>query len=227
MLTEFRIMEPISYILLLALTSCARFTCASPQDSSSIQKQDSTKDLSYKSVKVPPSAEVLEKEYPCPEDADIAPCVCWVDSSSRLFLDCSNITSNEALNEVFLNPFPDTEFYEFLISSNNNFTQLQSNCFGNVSFERIVILDTSINLVSHFALTSSERRLSHVHIYKGFLTESTFPFNHLSEYTSLRYLDIEAQNELVWVPPLTSSTLDYLALYGCSVASISPGNSEG
>ena len=53
------------------------------------------------------------REFPCPDAAEIAPCICWTGEQSRLNLDSSNITSNEALNTVFLNPFPVKNFLGF------------------------------------------------------------------------------------------------------------------
>ena len=164
-----------------------------------------------------------EKEFPCPNATAIQPCICTVDSSSRLNLDCSRVWDDDELNAVFLNHFPVLDFYSFEISVNPNVTQLQANCFGNVSFEMIMLSNTAINLISPYALTPSQSTLNYVHINYGFLTESTFPFDELDKYTNLDVLIVDLQ-QLTWVPPLSSNTLTILELYGNALTSIAPGN---
>ena len=173
----------------------------------------------------PPSVymTVQTKNFPCPEMTAIAPCICTADTSNHLIMDCSNVTSNEELNNAFQGHFPVTDFYEFVIQNNDYFSQLQSGCFKNVTFERIFIYNTSINLVSQYALTTTGSRLTWVHIHGGFLTDSTFPFDYLSQYTNIGTLAVDYQTHLTWVPPLTSNIVNYFALNYCSITSISPG----
>ena len=161
--------------------------------------------------------------FPCPEAADIAPCICYIDGSNRLNMDCSNITSNEELNSVFLGDIPSTEFYRFKIYDNTFITQLQGSCFGNVTFERIEIVNTNINYVSPHALNKSASTLSCIHIHGGTLTHSAFPFNDLDKYTNIDELDLDYQ-DLAVIPLMSSNTLTILAFDFSSVSSFSQGN---
>lgn len=165
------------------------------------------------------------KDYPCPEAADIVPCTCMVDVDRNLNMDCSAITSNEELNAVFLSDIPVPDFHEFKILDNDYFTQLQPNCFANVTFEKINIQHTNIDFVSPAALSTSASKLWYIDIDNGLLTESTFPFESIHQYTNLEYLYVDHQWDMVTVPALASSTLALLRFDGCSLASLSPGNS--
>ena len=104
-----------------------------------------------------------------------------------------------------------------MIYNNENFTQLQANCFGNVTFEVIDISDTEINLVSRYALATSANTLIRFYVHRGFLTDATFPFNDLAQYTKLDYLSINYQIDMVWVSPLTSNVLTHLDLEFSSI----------
>ena len=136
-------MQQIISITLSALLICCTCTNAIPRDASTML----SKGVADIPSGVSPVIGAQARVYPCPGAADIAPCVCTVDGSN-LYMDCSAISSNEELNAVFLNDFPVPAFYEFRIDDNPFLTQLQFYCFGNVTFQRIILQYTNINYVS-------------------------------------------------------------------------------
>ena len=163
--------------------------------------------------------------FPCPEAHDIAPCVCTIDEELQLTIDCTNITDNEELNSVFRRDFPVTTFHEFrMVNPLGDFNELQANCFGNVTFERIYMDGANISLVSQYALASSESRLNYIFINGGFLTEDTFPWGYLDEYIDLDTLSITYQHQLTWLPKMVSASMTYFGLFRGSVDTLTPGN---
>ena len=178
-------------------------------------------DYQRNSPTVPNSGQ--EKAFPCPEDPDISPCLCSVDEENHLYIDCSNVTSNEELRNVFTSHFPFTDFYQFSISDNTDVTALEHHVFGNVTFERIEIRGTNISLVSEYALQSSQDKLNYIVINDGKLTPDSFPFSSLDQYTQLDYLALNFQETMDWLPPLNSLNLTSFFCIGCSVTSLTSG----
>ena len=213
-------MPQIIFITFSAFLIYSTCTNAVPQDAPVILSKGVAGIAPQASPVIGPQSRV----FPCPEAADIAPCVCTVDVNSSLNMDCSAITSNEDLNTVFLSDFPVPTFKDFMIGNNTYFTELQSNCFGNVTFQRIIILDTNINYVSPNALENSAGTLNYIYIRGGSLTDSTFPFNSIFQYTNLDSLYINTQAQLNWVPAMTSNILTNLGLYYSPIDSFAPGN---
>ena len=162
----------------------------------------------------------------CPDAAAIAPCECSVDTSDQLNMVCSSITSDAQLFDVFRNDFPEPNFHEFRLYLNPNFTQLGTNIFGNVTFQKIDIFDTNINLVSEYALLSSANSLYYIRIDYGHLTENTFPFSSVKDYPNLESLIVANQRDLTVIPPITSNSLTRLNLGVDSISSILPGKQK-
>ena len=200
------------------------FICISFGIVSQTNQQDTTErhsELSEQSKYEPTSR--FQKVYPCPEADDIMPCVCTVDSSNRLSLDCSNITSNTELNNIFTKDFPVSEFYEFKIDSNEYITELGPNVYQNVTFERINIWETNIHSISENALATSAARLNYIYINRGLLNETSFPFHRLADYVVLDNLYLDVQREMTAVPIMSSDSVTGISFYASSIATITPG----
>ena len=213
-------MSPFEYLSLLLIIGCNVTTATMaigtlPGETAPVLELGKSKSS---------DVEASPKNYPCPEATDIDPCICTVDTEGFLYMDCSSVLSNEELNNVFTNEFPVNKFEEFRLTNNDYFTQLQVNCFGNVTFSRIWISNTNIDFVSSFALASSAERLNYIHIFGGFLTDQQFPFIYLDTYTNLTHLEVSGQVNLTLIPLLTSNTLTDLEMEFCAIANISQGN---
>ena len=211
-------MTQFSYISLSTFFICTICTDAALRVTSGNIRDISTDVLPSSSFVDAPGAAPT-----CPEASSIAPCVCSVDAESRLYMDCSSITSNDELRNVYLNDFPNTEFYEFKLYDNNNITELGTYVFGNVTFERILIENTKIDSVSEYSLSMNRSRLRHMYINEGFLTENSFPFSSLDTFSNIHALLFYDQHHMTLVPPLTSSSLASICFSSCSIASIHPG----
>ena len=191
-----------------------------------LQRKSPAEDFEARQGNINRPSSVITKSlraFPCPNATDILPCECGVNTASQMIIDCSNVTSNEELNSVFLKHFPVTEFFLFSLFNNDNVTQLQANCFQDISFERIEIYNTPLNLVSQYALDSSANTLSYLFIRIGQLSDSTFPWHDLARYTKLDFVNIDYHDPLTWLPPLTSDAITTLRLSDSSIAALAPG----
>ena len=149
--------------------------------------------------------------FPCPEAADISPCIC-VASAARttvevnLELDCSAVTSEQELADVFKQSFPVTEFNKFSINWNWNITKLED-IFNNVTFQEIY-LDTLPNLVviTDYFLENIKHVVKRIEIRGTKLTEETFPILLLERYTELTYLYLD-NNKFRKIPQIESQYL--------------------
>ena len=147
--------------------------------------------------------------FPCPVATDIAPCVCTVTDTNELMMDCSAVESDAQLAAVFSKTFPVKEFLQFQIVSNNNIHFL-ADIFNGVSF-RLIYLSSVPNLaqITSGAFADSKYSLESISILITALTEVTFPFSTLNEYTKLTYLQISASN-ITFLPAFNSSSLQTL-----------------
>ena len=216
-------MTPLQFILLACFTSGCILSYALPQDAPARLPAADLPLARHPSATESGLENAMVKTFPCPDPSAITPCICSVDGYNHLNMDCSNITSDDNLKQVFSSDFPVKEFYEFLIERNEHLSQLGANVFGNVTFERIYIRVTNVTLVSYYALGASSSRLNYVSITSGQLTESTFPFNSLDEYTNLDTLIISGHPDFIFMPPLTSNTITTLMLENDAMPSITPG----
>ena len=160
------------------------------------------------------SADVTSGVYPCPDETDIAPCVCTFTDTTDLTMNCSAVESDVQLAKIFTKNFPVKEFYMFLIY-NNDKIELLPDVFNRVSF-RYIRLDGVPNLfqITNYALADSRYTLENIYIRTSALTENTFPFSTLDQYPKLNFLDIY-DCDIYFLPAVNSSSLQTLVIgYG-------------
>ena len=79
------------------------------------------------------------KQFPCPSDEAIDPCTCKYQDTS-LFLDCTEVPSEERLAEVFQQDFPVNDFDTFYINTTNSLVNLDFDLNG-VTFRKVKFSD--------------------------------------------------------------------------------------
>ncbi|CAL4067997.1 unnamed protein product, partial [Meganyctiphanes norvegica] len=125
----------------------------------------------------------------CPDAEDIAPCVCtYVSEDNAMDLDCSAVESEDQLKQIFKADFPFKNFTTFLIEDNNNTKALEAGVFNGISFERIRIYNTNLEVIELQALDSCYETAWQIYLYDNRIT--SFPFDELSHFPKLRYFDI-------------------------------------
>ena len=150
---------------------------------------------------------------PCPDETAIAPCVCTVTDANELMMDCSAVESETQLAAVFMQKFPFNQFKEFRIENNNNIQYL-SDIFNGVSFRYIYLRVPNLTEVTKGAFADSKEYLENIYIYQSVLTEDTFPFSTLHEYSKLTFLRITLSNIYIF-PTFHSSSLETVIItYG-------------
>ena len=169
--------------------------------------RDPQKDDQFRS----PKLDNAPKDFFCPEEFDVAPCICTFNDLTDITMDCSDVESDVQLAAIFANNFTVKEFYMFEIISNDNI-QLLSNVFNGVSF-RYFLLDDIPNLarITNDAFVDSRDTLETIDIRFTPLTEDTFPFSTLDQYPKLNYLYIDHSN-IYLVPAIQSSSLQTLII---------------
>lgn len=155
------------------------------------------------------------KEWPCPVDTDLLPCVCSTDVDLNLYLDCSDVTSNTQLQEVFARTiFPFSDFKRLTINPvepQNQLTAILGGTFGLVTFENVVISHTLIDTIEEEAFAYSHPTLGSLDVSDNNLVD--FPFETLYLFQVLRELRM-ANNRLGTLPDIESETLVQLDLSG-------------
>ncbi|CAL4243848.1 unnamed protein product [Meganyctiphanes norvegica] len=138
-------------------------------------------------------------ERPCPDDEDIAPCVCTYDTGDNAMnLTCSAVESEEQLKQIFKANFPFKNFNQFNLRDNNNIKVLEAGVFNGISFE---IIDISFNhnleVIESQALDSCYETATQIYLHDNKIT--SFPFDELSQFSKLRDFDI-SDNSLSVIP---------------------------
>ena len=168
------------------------------------------------------SENVVNNSYPCPEPADIAPCLCSITGTSDLLLDCSLVESYDQLAEVFRKDFPFKQFYEFRMHDNYNIQYL-SDFFNGVSFAYFhMSLIPNLKEISTYAFFDSRNSLENIYIHISALDENTFPFSILKEYPNLTSIFIGESNIEI-IPVIESSSIERVAFPLGSVSALPAG----
>ena len=152
---------------------------------------------------------------PCPEPLDIYPCVCDADT---LTINCSNVTDEDQLRQVFTAPFPTAALHEFLMDGNKGVRVLENGVFGDVSFRVLTVMHSVLEAVRDEALVSSYPTLTHVILASSPL--AVFPFHALQRFTALEMV-IMVQCDVHSLPSLSSASLQELYLYSNPISSLS------
>ena len=184
----------------------------------------------YHEGQLPPSLKDLKQrtdlsvrdDYPCPAAAAIAPCTClWL--LTELYLDCTSAVSNEEINQVFQQEFPVKAFYEFAITETSSIIDLDFSTNG-VTFWRFNFISgpTTIETVSENVFLDSTDMVRVIMFENSQITETGFPFDALSSYSNLDFLDFYG-SQLSSVPPITSDTLTQLVVGNNLITEVSPG----
>lgn len=154
-----------------------------------------------------------KSDFPCPEAADIAPCVCS-EVGQELNLDCSNVIDDTQLQTVFKANFPFYNFTQLTIAANSgdpriNIVNLIENTFQNISFSSIRISHTALTSIYPTVFDKSAPRLESLVVTDNFLT--IFPFDVVDYAPFLTYLTVY-RNNIIHMPEISSTSLTYLEI---------------
>ncbi|CAL4124439.1 unnamed protein product [Meganyctiphanes norvegica] len=138
----------------------------------------------------------------CPTSEDIAPCTCSVSEDNAVTMDCSDVTSEDQLREIFTSNFPVSQLYMFT-TFHSPLIVLESGVFGEVNFNHIKMNYGNLTEVELGALdgmydTLEELRFSDNHILN-------FPFETIESFTKLKHLAIDNNNEYMTNFPVIKS----------------------
>ncbi|XP_071520414.1 oplophorus-luciferin 2-monooxygenase non-catalytic subunit-like [Panulirus ornatus] len=143
----------------------------------------------------------------CPSDASIHPCTCVVDDQLNVDVDCSAVTSEDELREIFQNNFPSTNCRRLTINENQNLRTLREGDLGTATFQEIWITEGVLMTVQPNALSGSFATAKY--LVFNYNSLHVFPFSQLSSFTNLLSLDLR-HNKLKGFPRLNSTTLQSL-----------------
>ncbi|CAL4175996.1 unnamed protein product [Meganyctiphanes norvegica] len=134
----------------------------------------------------------------CPDAADISPCVCRYDSEvNSMDFECSTVESEDQLKQIFKADFPSKHFNRFVLRFNDNIKVLEAGVFNGISFEKINITQSKLEVVELHALDSCYETATEIVLWANKIT--SFPFDELSHFSKLRYFDISG-NSLSVIP---------------------------
>ncbi|KAF2353217.1 Leucine-rich repeat domain L domain-like, partial [Trinorchestia longiramus] len=158
------------------------------------------------------------KEYPCPIDEDILPCICtYNDALTDYYLDCSEAKTVDELTNAFNAPFPFTQFVSLTIDQSTcddcSLTSLPAGAIGNeVSFRTVTITGTQIETIEEEVFAASHDVLVNFHLYRNQIKE--FPFESLGDYKVLATLYLQGNqfDATTPIPAITSETLKTIDL---------------
>lgn len=155
----------------------------------------------------------------CPEPQIISPCRCYdYGIGYGLGMDCSDVSSDEELQEVFQSAFPNNTFYELVIRGVVGkpvpIGVLNKNTFGECSFETISIQHTTLHTIQLETFYKSYDTLESYSITNSFVY--FLDFEELQQFKKLKSLDL-ANNNMPALPAIKSSTLKSLTYSGNNV----------
>ncbi|XP_071546868.1 oplophorus-luciferin 2-monooxygenase non-catalytic subunit-like [Panulirus ornatus] len=149
----------------------------------------------------------VPSDKPCPSDASIHPCTCVADDQLNVDVDCSAVTGEDELREIFQNNFPSTHCRRLTIYENQNLGTLREGDLGTATFQEIWITEGALTTVQPNALSESFSTAKYLVFNYNSISE--FPFSQLSSFTNLLSLDLR-HNNLKGFPGLNSTTLQSL-----------------
>lgn len=164
------------------------------------------------------------RSLPCPEPADIFPCVCTVGTENRMVMNCSAVESEDQLARVFSSNIPFTKFYKLEIEGNQNLKVLRKGDLGPVSFQSIHIEKGVLEEVQYEAFAQSYATAESIDLTLN--NVSAFPFEELPLFTSLVNL-LLTDNSIPIIPMLQSDSLNYINLVRNLFSEIPVGSFKG
>ncbi|KAK8732460.1 hypothetical protein OTU49_007110, partial [Cherax quadricarinatus] len=154
------------------------------------------------------------RNFPCPEDAAIAPCIC--SFSDNFTLTCSDLDSKEQLAEIFKATFPINRF-DYFVLENSNIGQLQKGVFGDIAFSAVMLDSNNLTLIDEEVFATSYNFLKQLYIYEDNMgDELDFPIKDINQFTKLEEIDISGPYKTIislTLPELTSArlSLDFMS----------------
>lgn len=166
----------------------------------------------------------LPRVPPCPEEADIAPCVCYLadDNPDFMVMDCSAAENEEQLQNAFLADFPTREFRTFNMKYNKNVTQL-GDVMQGTTFLVIGLGYSELEVITEDCFIASVNTLWQLAVSGSRLTTNNFPFSSIGSYSQLLELQV-ADSRLDTFPDLSSSTLTQLWLPNNEIVGVLPAS---
>lgn len=149
------------------------------------------------------------RNLPCPYAEDIVPCVCTLGADYEMEMDCSNVTSNSELAQIFGTDFPFPDFGSLVIIDNVNLTTINAGDLGHATFKIIDISYTILERIEYDAFMASYDTLTDLTIEHSKL--NFFPFEEIERFTALTSLML-GHNNFEGFPIIGSATLQYLRL---------------
>ncbi|XP_018016768.1 oplophorus-luciferin 2-monooxygenase non-catalytic subunit [Hyalella azteca] len=161
------------------------------------------------------------KTFPCPDAADIAPCICYTDERDLLHLDCSLVPTEKYLETIFQQNFPVKHFQSFDLFDNSHITTL-GDIFNGLTFVEVFV-ERCVNLreISQYWLADSRDTLVYLSIANTSLTSDAFPFISMDSYTRLEALFVPT-NDFTFIPPIHSATIQGVAFESGMISVIEP-----
>ncbi|XP_047473692.1 toll-like receptor 7 [Penaeus chinensis] len=166
----------------------------------------------------PESPSVEATSLGCPDDLDIQPCTCTVDSATaEIDMDCSNVYDEYDLKRVFEADFLFPDLNKLVIQGTTSdpvpIKKLEADTFGKVSFKHVTISNTDLNSVALLAFANSFPTIETMDFSNNRL--DFFPFEMLADCKKLTTLHVE-NNVLVHVALLHSESLLFFDASGNS-----------
>lgn len=165
--------------------------------------------VTWMSLVVVGAAETGARAVPCPDSADIFPCVCTSYPDFSMDMDCSAVTSSNQLAIALNADLPFLDFNHFLIRNNSYITTLRVGDLGKATFERITISGGILETIVDGALVNSYSTLKTLDLSDNFLLD--FPFSELSSFAYLEEVQLQ-NNMLSSFPHIYSSSLRILVM---------------
>lgn len=153
------------------------------------------------------------REDPCPDEAAIAPCTCWFaeDDPTYIIMNCSNVETEEQLENAFLADFPTREFTTFTMQRNDLLTRL-GNVLHGTTFRFIDLWSVAVDVITDDCFIASADTLESFVLDGSQVNTTHFPFHTIESYSKLTYLDVSSSKLNFFPLTLTSNSLTDLRL---------------
>lgn len=149
------------------------------------------------------------RNIPCPNTADIAPCVCTVMQDNSIEMDCSDVSNEDELERVFRAEFPFPAFKRLVIYENSDLAVLWEGVLGITNYEEIIITKGVLQAVDDGAFSGSYSTLKQLDLTSNWI--SYFPFHESGSFRHLETLILD-NNKLRIFPGISSITVSNLSL---------------
>ena len=162
----------------------------------------------------------LTDESVCPEPDEILPCVCTIEDTANIKLECTSITTEQLFN-VFQQEFPVKNMSVLYVI--NSFEPLILNFSTNqLTFEEIGFNDVGSLAIYDEFLADSSARLKELKVIHAELTSDGFPFSTLPNYEVLDYIHL-SRTGLTSLPTISSASLTFINIQNHDIDTIIPG----